>query len=435
MAAVVAASVLPAAAPALAEPVVAPTVAAASTERLSAELEFRRQVGFDHAPARVAALHTAARSGWLPAVDQDGMLFTPAEAAELHARQAAGAQINAAVRRLLAEPLPEVFAGVYLDHAAGGVMTVQVTRDAARHAAALRRGVDDPRRLRVVTVAHSEQALTRAQERLARTGVDVAYSAVDVERNRLVVGLGSPDPAVRTAVGRAVPADMLIVDEGTRAELAVCATGLSCSIESPPFDGGTDMESFDADLGGVSFCTLGFVARSAAGSSPHVLSAGHCGPTLSSWVQQSTPIGVVADNRFRGTTRADVLTIPVSAALARGWVKRGPGRFLPVRYQERAVEDYVGKVSCAYGIRTGYRCGKIVTRTMRATFGGVTLVSQRVAARPCGPGDSGGPTYYSYRAQGLTSFSLTRSDGARFCGYSHIGHVLSSVGLATVVAR
>lgn len=426
---------------AIADPVAAPGLTV-TFEQLQAEIDFRRDVAFDHDPGRVRGLHADSVAGKVPAVAEHGMLFTPAEAAELRARDVAGTQINAVTRRYMAMRQADLFAGAYLDHAAGGLMTVLVTGDRARHEGALRRQVNDPSRLRVVQVAHSERELTAVQERLAlaeeklaRAGVRIAYTALDVVRNRVTVGVPAATPAVRAAISRVAPIGILNFDQGVELALTVCTTGLKCSTESPPFNGGTDIESFDTGLGSVQFCTLGFVARSASSSDTFVLSAGHCGRTSTSWVQQSTPIGMVTRNSFSGTSRADAFAIPVLSSLSKGMVKRTATTFHPIKYQERATDDYVGRPTCAYGIRTGYRCGQVLTKTMRAAFGGVTLVSQRVASRPCGPGDSGSPNYFRYRAQGITSFSVKRSDGKMFCGYSHIGHVLSSMGLTTVLSR
>lgn len=424
---------------ALAEPVRAPDLGVL-VERIQAEIDFRREMALPHAPAYVASLHFEPVP--LSKVDWNGMLFTAAEAAELRARDLAAAEINAVTRRYMGNQRTDTFAGLYLDHAAGGVMTVLVTKDVAKHRSALSRLVSDPARLSVRKVSYSERNLVRMQDRVAeaqdalrKRGITIGFTSIDVPGNRVVVGVPEATVEVRAALATIVPAGALRFDQGTQLSLAVCDTGLDCSTESPPFDGGTDIESYDAWLGGISFCTLGFVGRSTSNGTAFVLTAGHCGPTLSTWVQQATPIGYVGKNSFRGITTADALSISVRPELARGQVKGYRGVYRKITSHERVTDDYIGKPTCAYGIRTNYRCGKIVSRSFRASFDDVILKGQRVASRPCGPGDSGGPNYYYSRAQGITSFSARTSTGKTYCGYSHIASVLSKMGLNSVASR
>ncbi len=378
----------------------------------------------------------------LTGVLMSALLLPTSDPAVAESAEAEGRDINSVTQRYMAGQERDVFGGLYLDDAAGGVMTVLVTCDRAVHEAALRRLVANPDRLRVVKAKHSEDELLAAQDRIAAAenelsalGVAPTLTSVDVVGNRVTVGVPGAAAAAKSALARVVPLSMLHIEDGVRLDLAVCASGLECSTDSPPFDGGTDIESFDTELGAVQFCTLGFVGRSSAGGAVSVLSAGHCGPTSSTWVQQTTPIGQVNRNVFTGTTSADAMAIPVSALVARGQVKGSKGAYQTITGHERASEDYVGRATCAYGIRTKYRCGKIVSKTARVKLGGVTLTNQRIASRPCGQGDSGSPNYYRNRAQGITSFSVTRSDGKVYCGYSHISNVLSKLGLTSVASR
>lgn len=424
-------------------------IARPSREALRAEAAFRRDLALDSGAAHLRAVHTDAS-----AVRLYGMPFTPAEARELRERITAGDQINAVAQRHLGAKRTAAFAGTYLDHAAGGVLTVLVTANRDAHLAALRRQVSHPERLRVRQVRYSLAALGNARASadaaLRRAGLAVSLTSIDVVRNRVTVTVPDASAQARAGLARLASSDMLDVVSGAP-ELAdcanltcvVCADDIYCAHESPPLDGGTDIESYDAYPGEVAFCTLGFVGHKGSATQSFVLSAGHCGPTTSVWAQQVTPIGMVGKNTFTGTTRADAFSIAIPRALGRGYVKASSGTFRRISGRELSNKDYVGKPTCAYGIRTRYRCGKITTRTAQARFvigtGSsqriVTLKDQRIASRPCGPGDSGGPNFYGSTAQGLTSYSVRYSDGRRHCGYSHIGHVLAATGLTSVTSR
>lgn len=401
---------------------------------LIAERDFRAELGFDRRAEHLDAVRADPSS-----VVVEGMRFSRSEARELRQRIAAGEEINALANRHLAGAR-QTFGGVYLDHAAGGVMTVLVTSGASRHRAVLAARTAHPARLRVREVRYSLAALEAAQRRvheasaaLRRSGTEVVLSSIDVRRNRVTTVVGGPVEPARRALGTLVPAGMLDVVGGTARLTAVCSQGLLCRTESPPFDGGTDIESVDP----LRFCTLGFVGHQGSSVQSYVLSAGHCGARNSVWAQQTTPIGVVSANSFRGTSLADAMAIPIAAELGRGYVKRShnPPAFRAITGRERTSDDYIGKPTCAFGIRTALKCGTITTRTAIARFDSVTLKYQRIASRPCGPGDSGAPNYYNGRAQGITSFSVSYSNGVRHCGYSHIGNVLTALGLTSVTSR
>lgn len=413
-------------------------------EQLAAEVRFRKELALDHRLEHVRAVHSSAG-----AVEQDGVRFSAAEARELQQRVAAGDEINAVAQRYLSDHRAEAYAGTYLDHAAGGLMTVLVTRDQAAHRTELTRRIVHSDRLRVRAARYSLAALERAQGRitaadaaLRRAGHQVTYTAIDVRRNRLTVALPQASDAARAALGRLAPLGMLDV-VGAQVDLAVCADSLHCATESPPLDGGTDIESYDAYPGAVAFCTLGFVGHKGSSTQSYVLSAGHCGPSTSVWLQQLTPIGYVSQNTFKGTTLSDALVIPIPAALGRGYVKMraNPPAFRPVIGREKTSDDYVGKPTCAYGIRSLLRCGTITTKTAIVRLATdtkgvyVTLKYQRIASHYCGPGDSGAPNYHRGRAQGITSFSVRYSSTKIHCGYSHIGNVMSATGITSVTSR
>ncbi|MCM0674721.1 S1 family peptidase, partial [Micromonospora phytophila] len=344
----------------------------------------------------------------------------------------------------LAAEFPAEYAGMWLDQAAGGILTVAATSVAPLTAAVA--GVPDAAHVRVVPARHPLRELTGAAARIATAlgaaaGTDVV---VDQQANEVVVLTGdriaADDSRLAGALGAAgVPAR-------ARDRIADTAVPKSCDpryCAQAPMRGGIRLD-VPRDDGTVGGCTSGF-NLTISGRTPYVLTAGHCvvggrhqlvdrtwhqflGPKVpvtveasiaglaenaypydyaimpyqpgarDRWAPKGAPPSLVnywcvPDNPRCATSgsRDVVITGYVPwTAIQTGWVVCATG----AAYTPKAGEQYVDSGAGA-GYLPGTRCGEITGKTS----GGIDV---RICARP---GDSGGPLFTETdgRALGILS--------------------------------
>jgi streptogrisin C len=211
-----------------------------------------------------------------------------APASITHLRQRYGVPADEAARRLalqqtageladrLAGQFPAEYGGMWLDQAAGGVLTIAATDpDRIRPALA---GLPDADRIRVVPVAHPLSRLGAAAAELASAlgvlaGTDVV---VDQPGNTLVVLTGDAVPAGDARLTGAIAAAGVPVT--TRPRVAAGSVPKACDpryCDQPPMRGGIrlDVPRNDGTVGG---CTSGFNLRSGSTGARYLLTAGHC---------------------------------------------------------------------------------------------------------------------------------------------------------------
>ncbi|MFI5487535.1 S1 family peptidase [Micromonospora echinaurantiaca] len=385
------------------------------------------------------------------AVAKDG----PASTSYLRARYRLGA--DEAARRLalqelsapLAEELttrfPDQYAGMWLDQAGGGVLTIAATDPAPLRAAVA--GLPDAAHVKVVPVRHSLRQLTAGTTRLASAldataGSDVV---VDVQANEVTVLTGdvvaADDPRLADALGAAgVPAQ-------ARTRLPAGTVQKACDpryCAQAPMRGGIrlDVPRDDDTVGG---CTSGFNLRARSGAY-YVLTAGHCvvggrhqeqdrtwhqflGPKVPVGVESTSP--VLAENAYP----TDYAVIPYQPGAADRWayprrattdpvnlvnywcVSDNPNctdeegsRDVPITGYVAASAVQVGWIVCATGSAytpkagetyvdsgagagyvPGTRCGEVFGRGS----GGIDVY---ICARP---GDSGGPLFVESTGKAL----------------------------------
>ncbi|MER7420408.1 trypsin-like serine protease [Micromonospora peucetia] len=351
------------------------------------------------------------------------------------ARRLALQELSAPLAEQLAEEFPSEYGGMWLDQAAGGVLTLAAT-DVAPVAAAVS-GVPDAAHVRVVPVRHSLRELTDAAARTATAldataGTDVV---VDQQTNEVLVLTGDriakDDGRLAGALAAAgVPAR-------AQARIADTAVQKACDpryCAKAPMRGGIRLD-VPRDDGTVGGCTSGFTVV-VSGRSPYVLTAGHCvvggrhqlvdrtwhqflGPKVPVTVEApnpglaenaypydyaimpyqrgasahwSSPSGgatapglvnywCVPDNPRCGATGSR--DVPITghvpwSAIQTGWVVCATG----AAYTPKAGEKYVDSGAGA-GYLPGTRCGEIIGKSS----GGIDV---RICARP---GDSGGPLF------------------------------------------
>ncbi|MEH0823353.1 MULTISPECIES: trypsin-like serine protease [unclassified Micromonospora] len=348
------------------------------------------------------------------------------------ARRVALQELSAPLATTLAATYPAEYAGMWLDQAGGGVLTIAAT-DPAPVAKAVA-GVPDAAHVKVVPVRHSLRELTEAATRVAgalgvTAGTDVV---VDEQANEVLVLTGNAVAADDARLAGAIEA----------AGVPARTRQLPPSIEKAcdprycaqaPMRGGIrlDVPRDDNTVGG---CTSGFNLRAKSGRY-YVLTAGHCvvggrhqlvdrtwhqflGPKVPVGVESTSPVVAenttthdyavipyqdraidrwayprrsggdqaslvnywcVTDNPACATSRDVKITgyTPYSAVQV-GWVVCATGS----AYTPKAGEVYVDSGAGA-GYVPGTRCGTVTSKTNGR-------INVRVCARP---GDSGGPLF------------------------------------------
>ncbi|MEH0845770.1 S1 family peptidase, partial [Micromonospora sp. CPCC 205711] len=352
------------------------------------------------------------------------------------ARRLALQELSAPLADTLAARFPTQYAGMWLDQAGGGVLTIAATSpDPVAQAVA---GVPDAAHVKVVPVRHSLRELTAAATRLAGTlnvtaGTDVV---VDEKANEVVVLTGDV-----LAAGDARLADALAaagVPARAQARLAASSIPKACDpryCPQAPMRGGIRLD-VPRDDGTVGGCTTGFNVRSTSGRY-YVLTAGHCvvggrhqhvdqtwhqylGPKVPVGVESTSP--VLAENAFpndyavlpysdgalnhwawprqaggdaqslvtywcvtdnpacatKGSHDVAITGYTAYSAVQAGWIVCATGS----AYTPKAGETYVDS-GAGLGYVPGTRCGEVTGKAS----GGIDV---RICARP---GDSGGPLF------------------------------------------
>ncbi|NYF55161.1 trypsin-like serine protease [Micromonospora purpureochromogenes] len=350
------------------------------------------------------------------------------------ARRVALQELSAPLAATLATSYPAEYAGMWLDQAGGGVLTIAAT-DPAPVAKAVA-GVPDAAHVKVVPVRHSLRELTEAAARVAgalgvTAGTDVV---VDEQANEVLVLTGGAVAADDTRLAGAIEA----AGVPARARQLPPSIEKSCDpryCAQAPMRGGIRLD-VPRDDGTVGGCTSAFNLRARSGRY-YLLTAGHCvvggrhlnvdrtwhqflGPKVPVGVESTSP--VLAEN----TTAYDYAVIPYQdgaidrwayprrsggdqaslvnywcvtdnpacatkgshdvkvtgytaySAVQIGWVVCATGS----AYTPKAGEVYVDSGAGA-GYVPGTRCGTVTNKT-----------NGRIGVRVCArPGDSGGPLF------------------------------------------
>jgi hypothetical protein len=295
----------------------------------------RRMLGFRCDGGFVQSL-SAGHSPVAEARQPFGLSLTPNELTELGLRQAMARAMAAGPMASYLDGLGG-FAGDYLDNLAGGKAVFLFTSPVSEGDVSGRFAF--PGRVVVRQVRHTAAELANLESRIASDrlrlesmGVRVTSLDIDVPANQVVVAVSDNSPTVRATFGRLYgPADEVVVRSGrpdaTMTAPGVCVipppTSIRCGVtDAPTYKGGQEIDNVDNFGGinpGIRICTSGFsVGRFSfpAGTSPFVLSAGHCafGSSQPSWMQQATPIGTVQSNSFINSTDAMILPVPAGSA-------------------------------------------------------------------------------------------------------------------------
>ncbi|WP_328343083.1 trypsin-like peptidase domain-containing protein [Micromonospora sp. NBC_00421] len=364
------------------------------------------------------------------------------------ARRLALQELSAPLADILAARFPGSYAGMWLDQAGGGVLTIAATDPAPVTEAVA--GLPDARHVTVVPVRHSRRDLDAAASRVAGSlGVTAGQDVlVDERANEVLVLTGDTVPADDARLAGVLGAGGVPVRAQSRLDgssIPKACDPRYCA--EAPMRGGIRLD-VPRDDGTVGGCTTGFNVRAKSGQY-YVLTAGHCvvggrhqrvddtwhqflGPKVPVGLESTAPVlaenafpydyavlpyakgattrwayprrGVgntpslvnywcVADNpacASKGSRDVPVTGVTSYGAVQAGWVVCATGS----AYTPKAGEQYVDSGAGA-GFLPGTRCGEVIGKAS----GGIDV---RVCARP---GDSGGPLFTESdgRALGILS--------------------------------
>jgi len=253
---------------------------------------------------------------------------------------------------------------------------------------------------------------------LADEGLDVRAVGVDVERNRVGVGVEDLTGADRRAL--AARYGDAITTRGIRAIRRV-----SRGNSYPPLKGGL---TIDSPQGLTSYrCTSAFVAQNAG--SYYLLTAGHCGPVNSGWLHNVFFVGTMTRNAFVDGSSADAARIDIRPTDRSSLVFITDSNMRAIR--GTSFSDAAGQSICMSANTSGYQCGSIVSTNETIRYDdGLTLYNQRFSSFGTIPGDSGGPIFSGDVAHGVISGYVEYSNGDRDGIYSHANHVQSQFGVS-----
>ncbi|MBM0257276.1 trypsin-like serine protease [Micromonospora sp. 4G55] len=350
------------------------------------------------------------------------------------ARRVALQELSAPLAATLATRYPAEYAGMWLDQAGGGVLTIAATDPAPVTKAVA--GVPDAAHVTVVPVRHSLRELTDAAARVAgalgaTAGTDVV---VDEQANEVLVLTGGAVAADDARLAGAIEA----AGVPARTRQLPAAVEKSCDpryCAQAPMRGGIRLD-VPRDDGTVGGCTSAFNLRARSGRY-YLLTAGHCvvggrhqlvdrtwhqflGPKVPVGVESTAP--VLAEN----TDAYDYAVIPYQDGAIDRWAyprRSGGDQASLVNYwcvtdnpacatkgsHDVKITGYtaysavqVGWVVCATGSAYTPKAGEVyvdsgagdgyVPGTRCGTVTGKT--NGRIGVRVCArPGDSGGPLF------------------------------------------
>jgi len=327
--------------------------------------------------------------------------LTPQQARERIRAEGKASDIREAAQRAAGQ----AFAGAFFDKTAA-VLVVAVTDPAVFDAV---RATGAQPKLASASHAELEQELHVLDSRTGTAPPEVVSWRIDEEANAVVVDVaGGPSQAVKTFVSR--------------------QRHVTVNYNQPRAQTTAELIGGMAILGGVSRCSLGFNARSAAGV-VYVLTAGHCTvlPNLL-WYGKTagwSTIGLVAGSSFPTNdygriTRTNTAWVPTSKIQGGSSVL---GRTVAA----------VGTTVCRSGSTTGYRCGtiKALNQTICYSQGCVYQVTSTSACAESG--DSGGPYVSSTRqAQGVLSGGSGNCSSGGTTYFQPVNEILSAYGLTLV---
>ncbi|MGP4042971.1 S1 family peptidase [Streptomyces sp. 2A115] len=180
-------------------------------------------------------------------------------------------------------------------------------------------------------------------------------------------------------------------------------------------------------FGGTGRCSAGFNVTN--GQANFILTAGHCGPTGTTWFsdqQGNQPVGATVSGSFPGGDFSLVQYNPGTALNDADVVAVGNGQGVRIT---GAADPAVGQKVFRSGSTTGLQSGEVtgLDATVNYPQGTVTgLIETTVCAEP---GDSGGPMFANGLALGVTSGGSGDCDDGGTTFFQPVTKALESLGV------
>ena len=409
---------------------------------LAEQQRYRAELGLPATAEVVRDLNSQWAAGALPGAGTEGAVFTAQEQQEMDERDEAGHEIASAARGYFKGDLSSTFGGVYIDNATGKTV-VLVTRDAAKHLAALRGRVSHADRLSVAPVRYAladldrvAAELTAKMSALLSAGASITSLGANEQDNVVDVNLERNTPDTRAVVSGALASPdraMLRFWEAPAAQ----PNGVD-ALNAPPLKGG---QRISQPLSGTTFtvCTSGFIAYERVRTDAliyitnyYMVTSGHCNKNSNPWSQYfAYPIGVQDRNRYV-TNGVDAMRIPINPSDKSQLVAITATNDRFILYRQASSADVLNERVCMSGATTGGEvCGVLLSRGITVNQEGRVLTNVRVASYPNQGGDSGGSVLNNSEAKGVNMCTVVFNGVTRAC-YAHISIALSQLGLNDV---
>jgi hypothetical protein len=408
----------------------ASTAVAASTDRqIRADQRFRLTFGLRSDEGHIRDVHRQA-GGTVVAY---GVRLTQHEERELSTRFFELDALKRAAQAYVAHMQIDEFGGMFIDQRAGGILYVQVTHGAKGHAARLRARAPYTERLRVIMVRTSAHELDEVHRRIIE---DMPM----LQRRVVQVGVEEPSRRAVSLLERRYGGARVAVRKGF-------PTGTeSRSDDPPPFQAGYALRD---SATAVDDCTMAFSAYKYVPGAPqyYQLTAGHCAPDgmLEGAAQyhSSTLMGTIAENSLAispippaifAYTNSDAASISIAFANHGNRLYHEGDPTARITQVEVLDTDVEGDPVCQSAKDSQVACGEILSVDHSAATGvdpHIVIEHTRKADYIHEQGDSGAAVFAPVAGGGYEAMGVHhgRDPSDNKAVYSHIGHVLSDLGL------
>jgi hypothetical protein len=353
-----------------------------------------------------------------PSIARYGIPLTAAELAELDVRADAGAAIDQ-IEQWATDNAVSEYAGAYVDQAAGGLVRVGFTANAATRLSEIQAFYPYPGRLRTFAAARNQDALKTLYRQISgdmddlpSLGVDVSGAYVDVPGNVIKVQVPAPTDqqrqtlASRYGAGAQLEQSSKLVKYQHEVEDSDGAPR-RVNRQIPPAVAGLRITSKVYRV-----CSTGFSMR--LGAKWRVTTAGHCVQRGDSVVTATGKIGEVATSNAAGVYRGfgaddpwhfDGAFIAAEPRMTSRHIYVNPGQpdaLLPVTGQFTYRSVPIGQNVCVAGaMRTRVRCGEVRSKDYSVWepladgdhLRHMIMMRQPTKGYKVQPGDSGGAVY------------------------------------------
>ncbi|HEV2062811.1 MAG TPA: S1 family peptidase [Solirubrobacteraceae bacterium] len=331
----------------------------------------------------------------------------------LEVDQLAG-QVEADARELA----PQTFAGAWIDHEAGGAISLAFTRDAFPTVSRLAEGFPRPLLLKAVPARRSLRQLRAIQDRIAASRLRRPYElGIDQRRNVVTMTVRRRTPSLVSRIA-ARYGDAVVVRRGPLSGANVC-TAAECEYT---LRGGLNIG-----------CSTAFAVRRNSNGARDILSAGHCGGT--NRYHSGLLYGTVQDRQVSGSVDAERHNVGYGFA-SRGWIfMASNNRTWAVTSRGTYAGLSIGATVCKSGRTTAVTCGTVSDKDARPGYVPNSSRFIKASGMCVKDGDSGGAVFIEHKAVGVVSGGeddQNCNDGDEYGLFGHIEFAENAMN-ATVI--